>query len=730
MMYLAYFLFYPKPKTRLLSTSYVTVKVDRIRNVRHEVVNGVESMHMKQADFVRSKCFSLATPPSRVTIERVSPNIENGRFPIKRIVGETVRVEAAIYCDGHDELKARLLFRHEKDRDFQILPLNHIGNDIWEATFTVQELGFYFFTVDACIDRYQTWKRDIVKKWDAGQDITVDLMRVEQIFKLWESQVSGGDQGFLKKKLEIVPAMKKATVRRTREHLFRSLLDDDYLNALSRNIKDEVSYAQFTKPEDQALPVKVERLKASFSAWYEFFPRSTAFEPEKHGTFQTAAKFLEYVADLGFDVVYLPPIHPIGTTFRKGKNNSTTTEKNDVGSPWAIGSSEGGHDAIHPALGTFKDFEIFTEKSKSLGMEVALDFAIQCSPDHPYVKSHPEWFKKRPDGTIQYAENPPKKYQDIYPLDFECADWKNLWEEMKRVVLFWVDKGVSIFRVDNPHTKPFRFWEWLISEVQKDHPDVLFLAEAFTRPHVMKHLAKVGFTQSYTYFTWRNYKSDIAQYFYELNHTEQAEYFRPNLWPNTPDILSEILVRGWKPAFVQRFVLAATLSGNYGIYGPAYELCINQPFHHDSEEYLFSEKYELKQWDLKSQHSIAPIIKRINKIRREHPAIKNNRSIKFYHISNEQMIAYSKSSVDGKDIIIVIVNLDPYHKQSGFFDFPGYDFGIQDWETYQVHDLFTGARYFWKGFKNYVELDPQHFPAHIFHLKKKLRSENDFDYYE
>ncbi len=677
--------------------------------------------------------------PSRVIIEKVDPTINNGRYPAKRTVGETVWVKAAIFADGHDELKARLLYRHEKDEEWESVLLQNIGNDIWEGEFVVKDLGFYYYTVEACIDRFQTWRRDLQKRWEADQDITVDLLRVEDVLRAWEPQLSEPDIAFIRKKLALVPAIRTAQVRRTREELLRAWLHDDYLNLLSRSIVDQTSYVlfegegSFGKKEHQGplgLPVKVERERASFGAWYEFFPRSTSPEPGKHGNFRTAADFLDYIAGLGFDIVYLPPIHPIGTSHRKGKNNSVKAEPDEVGSPWAIGSHEGGHDAIHPSLGTFDDFEFFVKKAESLGLEVALDFAIQCSPDHPYVKSHPEWFKKRPDGSIQYAENPPKKYQDIYPFDFECAAYRALWDEMKRLVLFWVEQGVKIFRVDNPHTKPFRFWEWLITEIHKKHPDVIFLAEAFTRPHVMMHLAKIGFSQSYSYFTWRNFKVDLTQYFSELNYADQVEYFRPNLWPSTPDILPEILVQGWRPAFAQRLVLAATLSGNYGIYGPAYELCINTPFHHDSEEFLNSEKYELKRWDLQSPHSIASAIKRINKIRREHPALRNNRSVRFYNISNDQMLAYSKMSLDHKDLLLIIVNLDPHNKQSGFLDFPCHEFGIQPWETYQVHDLFTGARYFWKGANNFIELSPHVFPAHIFHIKRKIRTENDFDYYE
>jgi starch synthase (maltosyl-transferring) len=437
---------------------------------------------------------------------------------------------------------------------------------------------------------------------------------------------------------------------------------------------------------------------------------------------------LDYAAAMGFDVIYLPPIHPIGRSFRKGRNNTTTPEPGDVGSPWAIGAKEGGHKSVHPELGTLDDFRRFVEAAQARGLEVALDLAFQCAPDHPYVGEHPEWFRRRPDGSIQYAENPPKKYQDIYPFDFETDDWPALWRELKSIVDFWVAENVRIFRVDNPHTKPFPFWEWLIGEVKRVHPDVLFLSEAFTRPKVMHRLAKLGFTQSYTYFTWRNTKHELTAYFTELTTPPGSEYFRPNVWPNTPDILNEFLQFGGRPGFMIRFVLAATLAATYGIYGPAFELLEAEPREPGSEEYRNSEKYEIRRWNLQRPDSLRDFITHVNRIRREHPALHSNASLQFHAIDNEQLICYSKATDDGTDIVLVIVNLDPHHRQSGWLELPLERFCIESDRPYQMHDLLGGARYLWHGARNYVELDPQA-PAHLFILRRHLRREQDFDYY-
>jgi starch synthase (maltosyl-transferring) len=458
------------------------------------------------------------------------------------------------------------------------------------------------------------------------------------------------------------------------------------------------------------------------------FPRSCTDDPARHGTLRDCEARLDYVSEMGFDVLYLPPIHPIGRKARRGKNNRAVAEPDDVGSPWAIGSEEGGHKDVHPALGTLEDFRRLVERARTRGIEVAMDLAYQCSPDHPYVKEHPEWFRHRPDGTIQYAENPPKKYDDIYPIDFETSDWRALWDELKSVVEFWIDQGVTIFRVDNPHTKPFDFWEWMIGDVKSKHPEVIFLSEAFTRPRVRYRLAKLGFTQSYTYFAWRNTRWELEQYLTELTKTEVKDYFRPNFWPNTPDILTEFLQTGARPAFVIRLVLAATLTASYGIYGPAFEMCENEPREPGSEEYLNSEKYEIRVRDLDAPHSLSELIGRINGIRRQCAALQRNDDIRFHPCDNERIICYSKGTgLD--DAVLVVVNLDPHHTQSGWIDVPIDDFGIEHDQSYQVHDLFSEARYIWQGSHNYVELDPHVVPAHIFRLHRRLRSEEDFEYF-
>ena len=479
---------------------------------------------------------------------------------------------------------------------------------------------------------------------------------------------------------------------------------------------------------DRELPLAVDHERARFSAWYEFFPRSTATDG-RHGTFATAARQLAYVAAMGFDVVYLPPIHPIGRSHRKGPNNALTAGRGDPGSPWAIGASDGGHRAVHPELGTLEDFRQFCDAAKRLDIAVALDLAFQASPDHPHVREHPQWFKHRPDGSVQYAENPPKKYEDIYPFDFDTEDWQALWTELYGVVSFWIEQGVRIFRVDNPHTKPFEFWQWLLAEIRRKHPEVIFLAEAFARPHVMHHLAKIGFNQSYTYFTWRNTKHELTAYFEELNARGCRDYFRPNLWPNTPDILHEYLQFGGRPAFMCRAVLAATLSGSYGIYGPAFELGEQTPRETGTEEYLDSEKYQLRDWRLTEARNLKDFIARLNRIRRENIALQANDDLRFRDVDNEQLIFYSKHSADLANVILVVVNLDPHHVQSGFLELPLEEWRMDDGRPFQMHDLLSDARYLWQGRRNYVSLDPQHSPAHVFRLRRHVATERDFDYY-
>ncbi len=477
------------------------------------------------------------------------------------------------------------------------------------------------------------------------------------------------------------------------------------------------------------MPIIVEREKARFSSWYELFPRSLG-KNFRHGTFKDLIEHLPYISKMGFDVLYLPPIHPIGNTFRKGKNNNPQAKNNDPGSPWGIGALEGGHTAIHPQLGAFEDFSELVNKAKEHGLEIALDLALQCTPDHPFVKKCSQWFKKRPDDSIQYAENPPKKYQDIYPIYFQTEQWQKLWETWKQTVLFWIKQGIYIFRVDNPHTKSFIFWEWLIHEIKQEYPQVIFLAEAFTRPSVMYYLAKLGFSQSYTYFTWRNSKAEITEYLTELTKTPVREYFRPNFWPNTPDILHEYLQVGGRAAFIARVVLAATLCSNYGIYGPAYELCINTPREPGSEEYLDSEKYEIKSWDLNVPHNLNEMIARINTARRDNICLHDNLSLNFHFVDNEQLISYSKMSADKTNAILVVVNLDPHYTQSGWLDLPIQHFEIQEHDTYCLQDLLSGAQYLWQGRRNYVELNPEKIPAHIFRISRIVKHEQDFEEYQ
>jgi starch synthase (maltosyl-transferring) len=425
---------------------------------------------------------------------------------------------------------------------------------------------------------------------------------------------------------------------------------------------------------------------------------------------------------MGFDVLYFPPIHPVGHTHRKGRNNNPVADPDDPGTPWAIGSEEGGHKSIHPQLGTLEDFQSLIAKAREYDIEIALDIAFQCSPDHPYVKQHPEWFRWRPDNTVQYAENPPKKYEDIYPFDFQTENWQELWEELKSIVQFWIEQGVRIFRVDNPHTKPFSFWEWLITDIKTSCSDVIFFSEAFTRPKVMYRLAKLGFTQSYTYFTWRNTKCELIQYFTELTQTEVREYFQPNLWPNTPDILTEYLQSGGRSAFMTRFILAATLGASYGIYGPAFELFENHPREPGSEEYLDSEKYEIKNWDIARTDNLKELIARVNRIRRENPALHRDWNLHFHEVDNEQLVCYSKHTDDLSNVVLVVVNLDSQYTQSGWVELPLEKFGIDEQKHYGVHDLLSDARYVWKGSRNYVELDPQIIPAHILLVRQGVHT--------
>ncbi len=656
----------------------------------------------------------------RVAIENVKPQVDCGRFPIKRTIGDRVSVTADIFADGHDVLHAVLRHRPASETKWQEVPMEPQPNDRWQGEFTVPVQGRHLYTLQAWTDRFQSWSRDLEKKFEAAQDIAVEILAGVQLIEATAARASGKDKSALSAAAGEI----------------RKLAATDIPKAVEKSSSPELKTLMIRNADrrrattySRELTVIVDREKARFSAWYEMFPRSSSPQPGRQGTLRDCINRLDYVAGMGFDVLYLPPIHPIGRVNRKGKNNDEKALPDDVGSPWAIGAGEGGHKTIDPQLGTLEDFKQLVSRARQLGLEVALDLAYQCAPDHPYVKEHKDWFRMRPDGTVQYAENPPKKYQDIYPFDFETEKSQQLWEELRSVVLYWIEQGVRIFRVDNPHTKPFDFWEWLITDIKSRYPDVVFLAEAFTRPKVMYELAKLGFTQSYTYFAWRNAKWELTEYFKEITQTDVNQYFRANLWPNTPDILTDFLQQGGRPAFRLRLVLAATLGANYGIYGPAFELGENRAVRPGSEEYLDSEKYQLRSWNLESPNSLAGLITRVNQIRRENPALQGDLSLNFHAVDNDQIIAYSKMSDDLLNIIVVVVNLDAQRTQYGMVDLPLDLFHLDSGQPYQMHDLLTGAKYVWRGPRNYVELNPQKLPAHIFCIRRRVRTENGVDYF-
>jgi starch synthase (maltosyl-transferring) len=714
---------------------------------------------VKAAKHGKEECLKPKEGRSRVIIEQIEPQVDCGRHAIKRIAGDRVSITAVMYADGHDHVAARLLYRKASEHTWRSAPFLERGNDVWEAQFTVDDIGQWFYTVQAWVDHFGTWIHDLHKRIDAQSssssttEITGGPEQNEGTAAADENTVALEDfvapkkprttAGPARPESDIALAFRTGAIlldqasARSREKNAQMLkgaasslryLAEKNATTYEFPLGDEMirlalqypdlSYATTYATE---FPLWVDRKRARFSSWYEFFPRSCG-KAGQHGTLRDAATMLPRVAEMGFDVVYFPPIHPIGTAFRKGKNNSIFAEADDVGSPWAIGNVEGGHKAILRELGTFEDFATLVESAKKLDMEIALDIAFQCAPDHPWVKEHPNWFKIRPDGSIQYAENPPKKYQDIYPINFESSDWRALWQELCSVFTFWIHKGVRIFRVDNPHTKAIPFWEWCITEIHKQHPDVLFLAEAFTRPHVMYGLAKIGYTQSYTYFSWRTEKQELTQYMQEITTPPVSEFFRPNLWPNTPDILVEFLQEGGRAAFMQRVILAATLSASYGIYGPAYELCEHIPAKPRSEEYMDSEKYQLREWDLDNPISIAPLITLLNRIRRAHPSLQTNDKLHFHGISNDHLIAYSKRS--GDDVLLTIVNLDPYNVQTGWTDLQLMDLGMPLAGEYEAHDLLSGETYLWQGSYNYVSLDPGTMPAHILLLHPQHLSEH------
>ncbi len=654
-----------------------------------------------------------------VIIENLSPLIEGGRYPVKRVVGQSLRIEADIFKDGHDVLVAVLKWRKCGQRNWFETPMRALINDRWEATCSFEENAPYECSIEAWGDPFLSWQAEFEKKYTAGiQDLGSETLEGAALV---EGAATRATQGADRERLnELALQLRSAETDRD---VAADLVRAKELTVLMALYADRALATEF-RPY---LKVTVDRAKALFAAWYEFFPRSAEGKPDSGSTFRDCLTRVDDAKAMGFDVIYFPPIHPIGVSKRKGRNNSVTSEPGEPGVPYAIGSAEGGHKAVAPELGTLKDFAWLVKEIKKRGMEVALDFAINCSPDHPYVSAHPEWFFKRPDGTIKYAENPPKKYEDIYPLNFHNPDWKSLWEEMKSIILFWAKQEVRIFRVDNPHTKPVAFWEWMIREVQKQYPDVIFLSEAFTRPKMMQSLAKSGFTQSYTYFTWRNTRAELVEYFTELTQTDMKEYFRANLWPNTPDILPHFLQQGGRPAFLIRALLATTLSTVYGIYS-GFELCENAAIP-GKEEYLDSEKYQFKGRDWNAEGNIKEFITVLNRIRRENRALQSYENLVFCDGTNDQILAYAKTTAALDNLLLIVLTLDPWQAQSGKISVPLETFGFAEGETYQMHDLLDGNRYLWKGRENFVSLNPNGRIAHVFRIRRWVRREGNTDFF-
>jgi starch synthase (maltosyl-transferring) len=677
------------------------------------------SMTQRRTWIHDSPAGSLALPEEgrrRVIVEGVRPEVDAGRFPIKRTVGEDVIVEVDVFADGHDVLSCVLLYRRREDPEWQEVRMKPLVNDRWRGSFRVTTLGRWRYTIMAWVDPFLSWRHDFERRIEE-EDIAVALQVGAALIDATAARASGEDARRLQHFAAGLVGNAELTERR------ELALDPELLRLSERHAE-----RRFVTRYERELEVMVDRERARFGAWYEFFPRSCG-PAGSHGTFRDCEERIAYAASLGFDIIYVPPIHPVGRERRKGANNTLVTGPDDPGSPWAIGATEGGHKDVNPQLGTMEDFRWFRDRVLEHGMELALDIAFQCAPDHPYVRQHPEWFRHRPDGSIQYAENPPKKYQDIYPFDFETENWQALWHELESIFAFWADEGVRIFRVDNPHTKPFPFWEWAIASLTEKYPDLIFLSEAFTRPRIMHRLAKLGFSQSYTYYAWRNTKEELTSYLLELTRQPGREYMRPNLWPNTPDILTEYLQYGGRAAFMARITLAATLSASYGIYGPAFELLEHHPRQAGSEEYHDSEKYQLRDWPIDRADSLRHFVARLNRIRRDNPALHHDWNLRFLSIDNPQLIAYAKATPDLSNVILVVVNLDPHHTQSGWIDVPLETLGVDDHLPYQMHDLLREAHYLWHGRRNYVAIDPATGPAHVFRLRRRVRTERDFDYY-
>jgi starch synthase (maltosyl-transferring) len=682
----------------------------------------------------------LPVPPPQfvtVTIENVEPLIDAGRYPIKLTVGQDLTVEADIYMAGHDVVAAVLKWRIRGKTHWSETAMKPIpnGQDRWRGVLSVFENAEHEFTIEAWVDAFHSWQLEFRKKFEGGlRDLASETIEGAHLVESAAARAeSSGDGAADAKRLREIAHKIEAAAPQEVNDIARWA----ELEALMAAWPDRSQTTEFQLAAANNLGgyprLLVNRERALFASWYEFFPRSAEGHGDRGSTFRDCLNRIDDAKAMGFDVIYFPPIHPVGQTKRKGRNNSVVSEPGDPGVPYAIGNrllgcpNGGGHKDIEPALGTFADFDWLIDQLAERGMELALDFAINCSPDHPYVHDKPEWFFKRPDGTIKYAENPPKKYEDVYPLNFFCEDWRNLWEEMTSIILFWAERRVRIFRVDNPHTKPVAFWEYLIAKVRAKYPDVIFLSEAFTRPKMMKVLAKAGFQQSYTYFTWRNFKHELAEYFTELTQTEMKDYFLGNLFPNTPDILPYFLQQGGRPAFIIRAVLAATLSSVYGIYS-GFELCENAALP-NKEEYLDSEKYHYKERDWNAPGNIKETVTRLNRIRHENRALQEYDNLRFYTSENDNILFYGKATASRDNIVLVAVNLDPYQSHDAYIHVPVSEFGWMDSDTYQVHDLLTDERYLWRGSRNYVLLHPQTKPAHVFRVRRWLSREQDFDYY-
>jgi starch synthase (maltosyl-transferring) len=702
----------------------------------------------------------IPLPIDNVNITAVSPELDGGRYPVKRVVGEPLAVEADIFTHGHDVVRAMLLHRKRGSGEWRESEMVHLENDRWRGSFKLEEVGFHEYTVFAWRDPFLSWAQELRKKHDAKQDLTSELLEgkalVERAIASAPSELDAKRMGELLRAFdrELAPAVTSeralallaaaergergalSELRQVIERGFpaqggsvvsgdpiRDVILGDELRLLMALYPDRRDGGRYRK----VLEVFVDRVEASYSAWYEMWPRSQGTLPGRSATFADMERRLDEIRRMGFNVVYLTPIHPIGRTNRKGPNNSLVCPPGSPGCPYAIGNELGGHTAIEPELGTLDDFRRFERACRGKNLEIALDIALQTSPDHPWVKAHPEWFRKRPDGSIKFAENPPKKYEDIYPLDFSTPDKEGLWNEVLSVFRFWIAEGVRIFRVDNPHTKPVQFWEWLIAEIHATDPDVILLSEAFTRPKMMKALGKAGFTQSYTYFTWRNFKRELVDYFTELTQTEVADYLRGNLFTNTPDILPYFLQNAPRSAFKIRATLAATLSSLWGMYN-GFELCEGTPIP-GKEEYLNSEKYDYKVWDWDRPGNIKEYIARLNRIRADQPALHGYRNLRFYEADNESVLFYGKAGEGGRGPVLVVVNLDPYRAQESSVQVPIRELGLRADETYQLHDLISDRRYFWRGERNYVRLDPENEVAHIFRLLRYSHREQDFDYF-